>query len=55
MKRTLVLKREHLADLTADELSGVAGAALNLPSGVTCPLDDCLIASQLFPCYTWLC
>jgi len=39
MKRTLVLKRETLADLTVDELGHVFAAGL--PSGLTCPLTDC--------------
>ncbi|HEX8003090.1 MAG TPA: hypothetical protein VF519_10395 [Mycobacteriales bacterium] len=40
MKRTLTLSRERLADLTADELSGVVGAGeLALP---TLPLRDCV-------------
>jgi hypothetical protein len=45
VKRTLTLSRESLADLTSDELSDVVGA-LPLPSGLTCPLKDCLQASM---------
>lgn len=39
MKRSLSLKRETLAELTADDLASVvAGAML---SGTTCPALDC--------------
>lgn len=37
MKRTLTLKSETLTELTADELTGVAGGVLP-----TIPVDACL-------------
>jgi hypothetical protein len=42
MKRTLSLRRETLADLTAEELTGVAGGVgqATLKAG-TCPLVQC--------------
>lgn len=40
MKRSLALRREAVAELTsADRRAVVAGAA---PSGLTCPVYDCL-------------
>ena len=38
MKRTLTLSRETLTELTADDLSSVAGGQTVL-SGLTCPVD----------------
>lgn len=59
MKRTLTLKREHLAELTAAELSGVAGAAppdVTKPlSGFSCPIEDCFVDSYIGMCWTWVC
>ena len=43
MKRTLMLKSETLAALTADELEGVVGAAEQL-SGATCPALGCKLS-----------
>ena len=40
MKRTLSLRSEALAPLTADELGGLAGAAGQL-SGASCPVVLC--------------
>ena len=48
VKRTLSLKREHLADLTPRELTAVAGAAV--PSS---PVQECLEESHLV--CTWTC
>ena len=45
MNRTLSLKREALAVLSAEDLSGVAGAALP-----TSPLDYCL--DSRFVCFS---
>lgn len=39
MKRTLVLKREALAELDADDLTAVVGG--QAPSGLTCPVPYC--------------
>ncbi|HEU0132269.1 MAG TPA: hypothetical protein VFQ85_14870 [Mycobacteriales bacterium] len=45
MKRTLTLKRETLAELTADELTGVGGGQQAITvQGFTCPLVSCLIS-----------
>lgn len=44
MKRSLTLKREALAALTADDLAGVAGAApipYSREDQLTCPLVRC--------------
>jgi hypothetical protein len=46
MKRTLTLRSETLAELTADELAGVAGAVQQL-SGITCPAVDCVSRQTL--------
>jgi hypothetical protein len=46
MKRTLNLRRETLAELTADELTGVVGAAAQTLKGGSCPLLYCLSAEQ---------
>ena len=54
MKRTLTLKREPIADLTRDELASVV-AAEALPSGLTCPIRDCFVDSNLGMCWTWVC
>ena len=54
MKRTLSLRREHLADLSPAELTSVAGAA-EAPSGLSCPLSDCFVESRLGTCYSWAC
>ena len=40
MKRTLVLRREPLAELTVDELGNVVGG--QAISGLSCPVRDCL-------------
>ena len=37
----LTLRTEALADLTADELRGIEGGA---PSGLTCPITDCVVS-----------
>jgi hypothetical protein len=41
MKRTLMLKRETLADLTVEELVGVAGAGA---TGASCPAAVCKLS-----------
>lgn len=46
MKRTLILRRESLADLSAEELGGVAGA----DSGMTCFAAACALVSMLTNC-----
>ena len=46
MKRALRLRSESLAELTAGELGGMAGAAERL--SISCPLSDCLVAEG--PC-----
>lgn len=43
MKRTLTLKREALAELTAGELGALAGAAAQA-SGTSCPVLLCKIS-----------
>lgn len=43
MKRTLTLKREALAELTADELGALAGAA-GQATGATCPGLGCKLS-----------
>ncbi|HEX8003093.1 MAG TPA: hypothetical protein VF519_10410 [Mycobacteriales bacterium] len=48
MKRTLSLRREELAELTAEQLVGVAGGAITA-QGASCPLLYCLFSRQ---CYT---
>jgi hypothetical protein len=48
MKRTLSLKSETLADLTADELTTVLGAQQALP---TLPLAVCLDTLQATRCF----
>jgi len=52
MKRTLSLKREALAELAADDLGAVAGAAPDASGGggITCPVLGCV--SQLVTCRT---
>jgi hypothetical protein len=59
LKRTLSLKREHLADLTRDELGVVAAGAIQPPDPnptiVSCPIRYCLMDSNLNPCYSWAC
>lgn len=50
MKRSLTLRREALSELSATDLAAVAGGGL--PSGLTCPLDDCF-ASRLGTCNCW--
>ena len=40
MKRTLVLKKESLAELTTDELSSIVGAG-GVGVSFTFPLDQC--------------
>lgn len=40
MKRTLVLRREPLSELTVDELGAVVGG--HALSGLSCPARDCL-------------
>ncbi|HEV2891202.1 MAG TPA: hypothetical protein VGX28_12575 [Frankiaceae bacterium] len=55
MTRTLTLRRESLADLTRDELAGVAGGAAITVQGLTCRLEDCLVESDFGQCYSWLC
>ncbi len=55
MKRTLTLKTERLAELTADELAGVAGADA---SGQTCVAALCRpsdVAISLCGCLTHYC
>ena len=56
MKRSLTLKRESLASLTADDLGGVVGGAIT-GQARTCPLADCLDVSRLFvmscPCQSY--
>lgn len=47
MKRTLSLKREHLALLSDDDLGAVAGGArddnrYSGTNGITCPLRECV-------------
>lgn len=42
-RRTLALRREVLDELTADDLGAVVAGVL--PSGVTCPVADCLSGS----------
>ena len=49
MKRTLTLRREALADLTAGDLSSLAAGA-NIITNVTCPIAtlpvrDCIIVN----------
>lgn len=54
MKRTLTLASESLAEITSDDLSGVAGAAQQA-SGLTCPVRDCVLDNPpTFPpgCYS---
>jgi hypothetical protein len=46
VKRTLSIKRETLAELTADELTGVVGAAQATLKGGSCPLLYCLSAER---------
>lgn len=49
MRKTLVLKREPLAELTGDELSGVVGGSTVLtPAVITAMVRDAL--SSLRPC-----
>lgn len=48
MKRTLTLKTEHLADLSADELADVIGA--QAVTGYTCFDFDRCINSKKIPC-----
>ena len=52
MKRTLGLKRESLTDLTIDELTGVAGAGADAPSGLSCPVTDCAGITLPPRCYS---
>lgn len=40
MKRTLMLSRETLAELTETDLAGVVGGAITV-DGTTCPLNYC--------------
>ena len=58
MKRTLSLKREALAGLTDDDLTGVAGGAERPYTllGQTCPIRECfgLDPSNLVSCYACL-
>jgi hypothetical protein len=56
MKRTLSLQRETLTELGTDELAVVVGG--NVPSGLTCPVVDCLgitEAASCFDCITRSC
>jgi hypothetical protein len=53
--RTLRLDAEHLIELSAGDLGGVRAAGLDLPSGLTCPLRDCFVESNLGTCWTWAC
>ena len=55
VKRTLILRSEALAELTAVELHAVAGGAAPTGVGATCKLDECLIDSNMGMCYSWLC
>ena len=52
MKRTLSLRRERLAELTNDELSGLvaAGAGPLTPVVRTVPVDDCVNSYPLNEC-----
>lgn len=45
MKRTLSLRRETLAELTATDLTAVVGGAQL--SGPTCPVVDCVSNANL--------
>ena len=55
MKRTLTLKREHLADLDPAELGSVV-AGQELSGAVSCPVRYCLINTNLICMdYTWAC
>ena len=65
MRRTLVLKRERLAELTTGELARVAGAQAITPLCPTfdrCPTDHCvsvdytcLISQNMDPCLSHPC
>lgn len=54
MKRSLVLHREALSELTTDELSGVAAGARTYDGG-TCPLLYCVTDVLSNDCYTHTC
>lgn len=49
MTRRLNLRREALAELTTDELSGIAGAAVPPPTPVvnTLPINDCIAIATI--------
>lgn len=54
MKRTLSLKSESLAELTADDLAGVAGAAdAIIKSGQSCPVTDCVTMLTCRTCWSF--
>jgi hypothetical protein len=47
VKRTLILKREPLAELTTIELGSVVGAAQRITvDGATCPVNRCVPTLQ---------
>lgn len=54
MKRTLVLRREALTELTLTELTDVAGGAQTQVGG-TCPLLACVTGILTNDCYTHTC
>ena len=53
MKRTLRLRRESLAELTAGELGDVAGGHRYTNDVITCPVVTCLTLGVT--CLTCLC
>lgn len=54
MKRTLSLKSEALAELTADDLAVVNGAAKDAAkSGLTCPVSDCVTMLTCRTCWSF--
>jgi hypothetical protein len=65
MRRTLVLKRETLTEITPHELAGIAGAQAITPACPTvdrCPTDHCvsidytcLVSQYLDPCLSHPC
>lgn len=54
MKHTLSLKREHLVELTSDEMSGVHGAVMDATPST--PVRECLLRESWIVCtYTHGC
>jgi hypothetical protein len=49
VKRSLTLTREHLAELSDEDLGAVAGANDTRISGATCPVLEC-VNSRYVPC-----